>query len=716
VPAFPELRGKMPFDSRRMPRACERIIQDLEQEIASMRKKALAVHTEYMGRIGYLLDSGTQSKEARDLLQEGANSLEEQREILSRLRELSMALENCTTSDAMLIELQQKIERSNERLTAIEQQLSELEIKTTKFDSHATRVLVDAIPNGKMRALVQRGNDTAQVNEQIKGMEQELLAVVAEINKPARIFEHAVSSIISKVSSGVIINFLKAFLKALVGKSNEVSFLQARDMCGCLAKSVAKSCFDDMGRVDVARVAVFRDLLAKAENFRKNPYSNFPCFEYTRFQMLRVLGHLLNSSEFRGTLEEANKTPLGDYGKTMQHVMSSGMRVATPAEERMAMNAAELILASLLSPHRQNGDLPTCTINSWMNWAILNRPWILARMYASAIVNGSFHTPSGYSIQLTQITAQPPRTITQPLPTTNWHITVDLEHGGDGRASVFRNIASRGWISWTNCVGWIINWIRASEQKKKWRNEGIGYNPRVSESQLNMLVFNLNDVCFAGIFEATFGNGRVNNDAAYGTTYVLNGFPLGTGNSRFFRKFFIETPNDIPNAVVGLQQFAQGQRDKYMRVAYKRRPHGSHAFNVNTDELLALKLDTMKDGEIRAFGDLNWVDSSNADIVRLAIRKTKGGFQLGEAEFAESRCFKTKFEPMDFTRLGVYKTEIMQLPQPMAEPNSAATFPRQLLQPTAKPKSTTRDDPTHDNAALVTSDGWGIHEETSTVS
>jgi hypothetical protein len=120
--------------------------------------------------------------------------------------------------------------------------------------------------------------------------------------------------------------------------------------------------------------------------------------------------------------------------------------------------------------------------------------------------------------------------------------------------------------------------------------------------------------------------------------------------------------------VLKLQHEARAKRENganYMWATY-RCSGGIHAFNLNIAEVLALDPNKMKDGEIRCIGDCNYKDSSGVDIVRLAIKKTAKGFELGEAYFAESQCLETKFHPIDVTEFKVLKTEVKRSSQPLA--------------------------------------------------
>jgi hypothetical protein len=466
-------------------------------------------------------------------------------------------------------------------------------------------------------------------------------SMAAEITKPSRIFKRAISDEVKVildakakslqirqkymrcVEKGGAASCLDDTEMLMIKKGSVVGFLQAHEIHVRLAGKVAKSCFDDAGMVDRAQVEAWHDFLADRENFRGAPYDDFPLFEHVRFQMFCVLGHLRKSHKFVDILEGTNVTPLGAHGQVMLEVAGGTMR------------PSELILTSLLSSHRQKS-LPTCIVNSWINNMLFNNPEQLAEMYASALAKGQFQTPSGRLINLPWI--------------SDGRVSVDLEEGGIATKFIFKEVNS---------------WIPGVDEKQieAWREEGITYDAVVARDKLSLPVRDLNDLCFAGLFQAAFGDGRINNDIEYGTMHLLSGFPIGARDASFYSgEFFIKSPNDIPNLITELKQMAQIQRNNganYMRMAYEYHPDGGHAFNANIAELLTLDLDKMKDGEMRSIGDCNYTDSRGIDIMRLAIKRTAEGFRLGQAYYAESQSATTKFKPMNFTLFMVHKTEVM---------------------------------------------------------
>jgi hypothetical protein len=418
-----------------------------------------------------------------------------------------------------------------------------------------------------------------------------------------------------------------------VGK--KISFLQAREACGRLAQDMAHYCINKDGTVNRPAVEMLHKFLANKENFQGEPWSKFPFFEHMRFQAFCVTRHLLKSSEFQNVLNESNGTQLGSNGLAMQEAMSFG--------QTNPMQPSNLILASLFSPHRQS-NLPTCTINSWINNMIFNDPEQLAKMYAAALAEGSFQTPSGHCITPPQI--------------ANGHITVDLKDGEDGKRHVFRDIST-------------LRQTKTKARIKKWEKAGITYNS-AEKHKLGLPAQDLNDLCFAGIFQATFGNGRINWDTEYGTMHVLAGFPLKTVDAGLLsHQMHINKSGDIPRLITKLKQEAKVQQKNganYMRIYYLKKPKGGHAFNVNVAELLSLDIGSMKLGEIRSIGDLNWKGSRCADIPRMAIRRTAKGFELGKASHAESQNIETTFKQIDIAKVGVYKTEVRQQQQPAVAP------------------------------------------------
>jgi hypothetical protein len=97
----------------------------------------------------------------------------------------------------------------------------------------------------------------------------------------------------------------------------KMKIFQVRAMHRRLAVKVANLCFGDAGMVNVNRVRVLHNFLADRENFRGEPYDDFPLLEHMRFQMFCVTGRLMQSSEFVDILEKANGTPVGSHGQAV---------------------------------------------------------------------------------------------------------------------------------------------------------------------------------------------------------------------------------------------------------------------------------------------------------------------------------------------------------------------------------------------------------------
>jgi hypothetical protein len=457
-------------------------------------------------------------------------------------------------------------------------------------------------------------NEGAELERCLQDGMQKLSEIETKLTEPARLFRHTVSSIVE--SSGPP--------KAGDIGAGEISFSQVCEMWRCPARAIAMTCFDSNGKVDGGKVEAWRNFLADKGNFHGDPWNKRPFFEHVRFQMFCVMEHLLKSHELVNTLERANVTPLGAHGRTIRDFAGGSMR------------PGELILASLLSPHRQLS-LPTCTINSWINNMIFGRPWLLAKMYASALADGCFHSPGGHLIQSLQI--------------ADGRVTVDLEYGGQGTKRVFKDIDSG-------------DQQKIATAMEIWRNEGIAYDAAAGKYKLGLPMRDLNDLCFAGIFQATLGSRRISAAREYGTMRILAG--LSNVDGLYLTPILINTPGDIPNSIAKLKEKAKVQWDggaNYMRMGYNILNNEGHAFNMNIAELLALDLDKMSDGEIRCIGDLNWVDPFNVDIMRLGIRKTAEGFEFGEACFAESQSLETRFFPINIAKFLVHKTEIKPLQQ-----------------------------------------------------
>jgi hypothetical protein len=49
---------------------------------------------------------------------------------------------------------------------------------------------------------------------------------------------------------------------------------------------------------------------------------------------------------------------------------------------------------------------------------------------------------------------------------------------------------------------------------------------------------NPNNVFFANVFQAAFGNSRINSDSEFGTAHILAGYPVGPG--------ILSIPQSIP--------------------------------------------------------------------------------------------------------------------------------------------------------------------------
>jgi hypothetical protein len=254
-------------------------------------------------------------------------------------------------------------------------------------------------------------------------------------------------------------------------------------------------------------------------------------------------------------------------------------------------------------------------------------------MQAAALADGRFKTPGGHQMLLQTI--------------TNGYSAVDLSSGGTGKEEIFECINSR-------------DRRKVNMQIAEWQAEGILYST-AARYTLNLPIFDLNDLCFAALFQGTIGNSRINRDAEYGTVHVIFGTQIGANGDIYNLEVAVGGPSNIPNMIEALQREAQNQKSRgvrYMRIAGVEGDNqdGGHCFNVDIDELLALDPSKMEDRQVYCIGDLNVMDVYASDISRLAIRKINEGFQLGEALFAEHPGSRTRFVlTTNYSRLFVYE-------------------------------------------------------------
>jgi hypothetical protein len=349
--------------------------------------------------------------------------------------------------------------------------------------------------------------------------------------------------------------------------------------------------------------------------------------------MHAVLDNLQKSPDFRDLLGFTNAAEVSERRRGKTLMCPHGKAFMEDMFPKMDLGPA--VLASLLTPHRQCC-LPTCPLDSYMINRTFNCPQELAAMHISALTKWKFFTRSGYEVQLT--------------PFADNHTAVDLERGGKGEALVFEEIDSG-------------DQARIDDQMKAWTDEGILYDPANGRYKLNLPALNLNDMCFAALFQATYGNRWINNnDVSCGAEYVLRGFE----GSHSAEGVFIGAPNDIPKAIEELRKEAQKQRDmglRYMRIVSAREGEGSaHVENIDIAKLLAVNLGEMKNGSVRCIGDCNWLDGRNLDIVRLAIKKTvrRGNvsFQFGTAHFVGNQMCTNQFCETKFACFFVRETEV----------------------------------------------------------
>jgi hypothetical protein len=414
-----------------------------------------------------------------------------------------------------------------------------------------------------------------------------------------------------------------------------INSIRAREMYAGLAEEVAASCFDGEGKINADRVAAWCNLLANEDNFQGDPYDGFPCFEHMRSQMYAVLNGLQTSNKFVKILNDAN-------GEMSLHPQGEAFMEATFPN----MKPGQAILVSLLSPHRQKS-LPTCAISSFVINATFNCPWQLAEMYASALANWEFHTPSEYQVSLP--------------PFENGYVPVDLQRGGEeGIKCVFKNINS-------------LDQKKIDDQIEEWKMEGISYNPEIPNT-LNMPMRNLTDLWVASLFQATFGNSEINKSGGYGTRKVLAGF---SDADSFYPGIYVGEDGNAPKipelmkkAIRELQKKAQMYQKKgmrYMQISSHRPGDSGYTENIDIARLLALDLKQMKNEHVHWIGNSNYSDEYNIDSVRLAIKKTmteRGiSYQLGEAYHMEHQGATKHFIKKDFYGLWVHK-DIVPPPKP----------------------------------------------------
>jgi predicted nucleic acid-binding Zn-ribbon protein len=699
-PILPEIQREMVQISRQ--------IKDVERELLAMataiaeasnklyiqraeeiKTEANAFDSKYCCCVRDLIGNApSKEKQALDQAWKGGSIWVKRRNAIKELNPLREKL-NGKVSPSELSEIQREMTQISERIKGAEESLLAMIVEVTEaskqlciqraeemqtaagaFDSKQSSRVMDLIgdmPGKEVKKLAQRHGEIsserrsaieklstlreklngtvssselsrvrgemAQVSEQIKGAEQNLLRIA----RPNELFW--------RIATDVVDSFNPRGVDGLCAK--EVSIPQAHEMHRRLAAAIAATCFDGTGKIDRAQVAMWRDFFAGKENFLDEYCVSIPFFEHMRFQASCVTEHLLRSHVFVDTIEKSNEITLGAHGQAM---LAAAGKLTKPGE---------LIFASLLSPQIQM-DLPTSSIDSAVNEMIFNRPRQLAEMYASILADGSFRAPSGYLLKLP--------------PIADGHIAVNLEQGKHGRKEVFKGVSSK-------------DQRKVDAQIRAWNDDGITYDSAANRYELGLPARNLNDLCFAGIFQETFGNDKIDRYRMLGTAHILSGFPVGTffGNlfSKIFKSLFSRqiSAANVPNAIAKLQEDARARRRwdngaNYMRMVYEC-SRGAQDFNVNVAELLALDPNKMEEGEIRSIGALNYTDQCGIDIVRLAVRKIGGKLQFGEVRFAGNWRFGAEFEPINISRFLVHKTEVRQLPTPAtptpAAPKSVAT-------------------------------------------
>ncbi|MDR2432736.1 MAG: hypothetical protein LBD34_03215 [Puniceicoccales bacterium] len=363
----------------------------------------------------------------------------------------------------------------------------------------------------------------------------------------------------------------------------DMSLGEARGIWRTITNEVAVNCFDADGNVDVEKLKGWMEFFGNVETFRTIPYRFIPIVELMRSQMYTVCECLvLDRNDVMKQLNAANSITVGQNGRFILAAISQG--------RQSLLSLTQAILASLFTPHRQNG-LIACTIHSLINAEIRNHPERLIQIYIQMLNGNQFTFPSGY-------------VVLQEQSIMDNFIIVDLQNGKRGRNEIFANMTS-------------IDPSKVAQQREIWQQEGISVEAKY---KLRMPVHNINDLLFAHLFQrSNFGNCE-EYASDYGTTLIYAGHSERDG--LFTQKIQVDESNFL-DGIKKLKEQAETQRQnlghRYMRVVTT-----NHAENIDIAALLALDLDNMETEKAYPIGDRNWCNRMSQDIPRLAFRK-KGG-------------------------------------------------------------------------------------------
>ncbi|MDR1232931.1 MAG: hypothetical protein LBJ75_01565 [Puniceicoccales bacterium] len=449
-----------------------------------------------------------------------------------------------------------------------------------------------------------------------------LVPKVAPRTTPQRILEDGIKKAFFDRTDGITDEMWDDVYDDLM----DMPLRKARRIWQTIANVIAVDCVGSDGNIDVGRLRTWMELFGNAEIFETEPCCFIPHAELMRSQMFVVCECLFyNRNDARDKINAASHNPVGLYGQSIVDIMFPG--VVSP------FNPGIAILASLFTSHRQSG-LPTCTINSLLNAEIRNYPERLIEIYTQMLGGGDQITfPSGYIAKL------------QPI--VKGFITVNLKNGGEGKKIVFENMASG-------------DFAKITQQKEMWQRAGIKYTESADEAEkykLGLPIYDMNDILFAHVFQASsFGNNRM-NDENLGTTLIY------AGHRKYDKIYLSGIPVDDSNFLTGiaaLKEQAESQRKlghRYMRVVTESSTNvyaekiatKAHAENIDIDALLAFDPNNMETGKAYSIGDRNHYGS------RLAIRKVVG--TTSAYEFG-TLCPEDAFKKDNILLFRVYATDI----------------------------------------------------------
>jgi hypothetical protein len=390
---------------------------------------------------------------------------------------------------------------------------------------------------------------------------------------------------------------LKEELKDVIASACEycamvASVSNTQDAWQRIANEVAVRCFGEDGKTNVANVY---KLALAIRGMMNGPNSEeWPSAMQMCSQMLYILTNLIcEESDLRNSLDQAKQIELSKNGREILKIMSnSAGKQLTPGQA---------MLASLLTPHVQL-PLPTCTINSLINWLILNKSSELVNIFSDMLDRNKLEQGTGQSA----FTLPGGRLVSKVGISDDGTVTVDLSQGGRGRDAVFSK----------------------TEAMELWGSYGIKYDGS-EPHKLGIEVRNLTDILFANLLQTTFGDSAINSSCDYGVPLVYSGHESDDlspviGWSQLGGK----------NAVDILKAYAWQQKKQgmhCMRVATKGEGGSSvhgHAEILYINAVLSIG-DSEKNPNVVAIGSRNWI-WPDGEVVSLVFDPTGGSALDGE--------------------------------------------------------------------------------------